>query len=90
MSGAILVNHARFMRDIRRDTVEIREIHVGLTRVVTYIRYGMRSGRRYAGWRGESGGGDGVCGEVDRGGDGGDGCGGGGDRKLKVASLIIL
>ena len=40
--------------------------------VVTYIRYGMRSGRRYAGWRGESGGagGDGVCGEVDRGGDG--------------------
>ena len=23
-------------------------------------------------------------------GDGGDGCGGGGDRKLKVASLIIL
>ena len=32
MSGAILVNHARFMRDIRRDTVEIREIHAGLTR----------------------------------------------------------
>ena len=31
-----------------------------------------------------------VCGEVDRGGDGGDRCGGGGDRKLKVASLIIL
>ena len=58
-------------------------------RVVTYDD-GMRSGRRYAGWRGESGGGDGVCGEVDRGGDGGDGCGGGGDRKLKVASLIIL
>ena len=57
---------------------------------MAYIRYGMRSGRRYAGWRGDSGGGDGVCGEVDRGGDGGDRCGGGGDRKLKVASLIIL
>ena len=50
----------------------------------------MRSGRRYAGWRGESGGGDGVCSGVDRGGDGGDGCGGGGDGKLKVASLIII
>ena len=89
MSGAILVNHARFMRDIRRDTVEIRGIHAGLTRWWR-IRYGMRLGRRYAGWRGESGGGDGVCGEVDRGGDGGDRCGGGGDRKLKVSSLIIL
>ena len=33
--------------------------------MVAYIRYGMRSGRRYAGWRGEGGGGDGVCGEVD-------------------------
>ena len=51
----------------------------------------LRPGRRLVvGWRGESGGGDGVCGEADRDGDGGDGCGGGGDRKLKVASLIIL
>ena len=81
------------MRDLCEIFAEIQSRygkHVGLTRVVTYIRYGMRSGRRYAGWRGESGGGDGVCGEVDRGGDGGDRCGGGGDRKLKVASLIIL
>jgi hypothetical protein len=36
---------------------------------------GMRSGMRHAGWRGESGGGDGVGGEVDGRGDGGDGCG---------------
>ncbi len=67
-----LCEYARYSPRYSRDTGNT----CGINKVVAYIRYGMRSGRRYAGWRGESGGGDGVCGEVDRGGDGGDRCGG--------------